>query len=271
MIPPRQPGSKNLLPTAASGGVRAKERPQNSAPASDALFLGIGFLLFLLLTLLPNSATRVYAWPWYAVWQLFLLLGPAWLVAQFLCRRKGALLLGGTADYALIFLIITAAWAVAWSDFPYQSAGATFVFFGFVGAIYALRQWLGNGDAGAVQRRMDKVAVGIGRYFAVFALLSLLMWITQLVWPAWQRTASLNAALGEKVIPFSLTTVRNSEPLGHQNYTAGLALLMIPWFVALALTATSPRSRQWWWGMTVVGLVLSRCQMSGSGPWLQTW
>jgi O-antigen ligase len=91
------------------------------------------------------------------------------------------------------------------------------------------------------------------------------MWITEQVWPAWVRVSALNTALGEKVIPFSLTHIRNSEPLGHQNYTAGVALLMIPWFVALAVTATSLRSRQWWWSMSVLGVVLLCSTFSRGG------
>jgi O-antigen ligase len=58
----------------------------------------------------------------------------------------------------------------------------------------------------------------------------------------------------------SVWQARNPNPLGHANYTAGLALLMLPCFAGLAFGAAG-RARLGWWAAAALALVL----LFGSG------
>lgn len=90
----------------------------------------------------------------------------------------------------------------------------------------------------------------VARAGVIFAITSLGVWLAE-IQPG-------VAAAGWRV---ALTELRNAQPLGHANYTAGGALLALP---ALAhLTARSAGWRRWGW-LGGTGLVLAALFSSGS-------
>jgi tetratricopeptide (TPR) repeat protein len=89
---------------------------------------------------------------------------------------------------------------------------------------FVLFDWLQDDAANS-----DKLILALGIFFAVTALASLTLWANDLT----QRA------------PGEIFSARNPYPLGHSNYTAGLALLALPWFGRLGLRASRPASYAW--------------------------
>ncbi len=90
----------------------------------------------------------------------------------------------------------------------------------------------------AIAARQIRLLTGAGIFLAVIALTSMTMWALNLSPPF---TAS------------HLSDIRNPYPLGHSNYTAGIALLMLPCFGSLAWR-TRGATRGGWLAAAAVAL-----------------
>ncbi len=177
------------------------------------------------LTLLDRGATRAYATPWHALlW--FAQLAP--LILLLLRSLPGARPLAlpsrawtlTAAGFAAVVLL---------SALASPDRGPSLLFsltpLAALAAFFLLHDWLAQ-DRERHGAQLLRIA---GFFFFAVAVSSLARWLATDLIPsgAWRHLSSL-------------VDHRNAEPLGHSNYTAGLALLMLPVFGALALRAFRP-------------------------------
>ncbi len=194
------------------------------------------------ITILPTGATRVFSWPWVLPYTAALL-GPVCLLIlragtgnRLVLPSAGWQATGAVATLALLVAAIASPHrgsSLQWS-LPYLSAIAVF----FV-AFDAL-----NGGAVTDRRVRTLVRTGANLFFIVIAIASLVQWL---------------GGLRETTIA-GLVAARNPNPLGHPNYTAGLALLMVPWAVAAARKECGARR-----ALGIVGALLGFGLLFSSG------
>lgn len=213
-------------------------RPAES-PARLASRLGaVGVWALLALTVASPGATRMHAWPWTLVYALVLAAPVGVLLLRLLDRRSPLVLPGPSwcvAALAAAAAVLASALAspyrgpsLLWSA-PLLSALACFF------AVFD-RLHSAPDPAGAVPARGLRT-LGFGSL--AIALVSLGLWLASL--PG-QSASEIFAA-------------RNPYPLGHSNYTAGLALLLLPGFAVLAARGAGA-ARLAWAGAGLLPLVL---------------
>ncbi|MFM9956310.1 MAG: O-antigen ligase family protein [Opitutaceae bacterium] len=206
------------------------------APTSGLLpAIGVfGLACLAVITFASPGATRMFAWPW-SLGYAGALLAPVLvlLLHAFAAQRRLVLpsrpwCFGALASACAVLVSALASpyrgSSLLWSA-PFLAAVAVF----FV-VHHARHHDLVR------PARLDLL---VGLFFAATMLVSLALWLPTL--PG--RSLQLIAA------------ARNPFPLGHTNYTAGLALLALPWFGVLAARARGlPRAS--WSSALVVTLVL---------------
>lgn len=165
------------------------------------------------------AATRMYAWPW-SIAYAFALVGPALVL---LCRtfdRRRPLVLPARAWTAGCLL---AAGTVLFSALasPYRSTSLLWSapLLAGVAQFFAVFDWL-HADSAATPHRRRVVLAVVTAFLATIAAAGLAVWFFGRI------DGGLAVALAG----------RNDRPLGHSNYTAGLALLIIPCAAGFALT-----------------------------------
>jgi O-antigen ligase len=199
-----------------------------------------GLACLAVITLASPGATRMFAWPW-TLTHAGALLAPALaLVARAFDRHRPLLL--PSLDWCVVItsfagVVGTSALfspdrgpSVLWSA-PLLSGAAAF---------FVLVDWLQGESAGSRRERLTQAALITS---VLVAVASLALWASQLP----DAGHWLDA--------------RNPFPLGHSNYTAGLALLMIP---VSAATVLRQRGAWRWLAITVVALALAMLFTSGS-------
>lgn len=258
-----------------------------SAPASDpapaggawrrtcAALAWLGLAGLALITLTSPGATRVYASPWSTIYGATLVIPVLLLLLRAFDPRRPLVLPGRS----WLILILGAAVVILVSAGSSPYAGPSLLWsaplLAPLAAFLVIFDWLHAGPPEkAIDRRVRLLTVG-GVFFALVALCSLGLWLLNL--PA-------SVSPGGSVLD-----ARNPFPLGHSNYTAGLALLMLPCFaararrtrgvphvswvlaalLALALLFTSG-SRGGWVGLVVLVLafVPSAARALRLKPWL---
>jgi O-antigen ligase len=168
-------------------------------------FCGAGLACLAVITLASPGATRMYAWPW-TLALAGALLGPALaLVALALDRRQPLILPSRPwqiAAAALAGFILVSALAS-----PYRGPSLFWCtpLLSGAAAFFVLVDWL----AGAGERREHLLRAALLASMVV-GVVSLILWA------------------GQAHDPGKRLEARNPFPLGHSNYTAGLALLMLP-------------------------------------------
>ncbi len=201
---------------------------------------GIGLSCLAVITLVSPGTTRMFAWPWSLAYA-GALLAPvlALLVRAFDARRPLVLpsLAWRVAVLATAASVLLSALAspyrapsLLWSA-PLLAAVAFF----FV-AVDALHSGL---------LRPACLAALVGLCFAATVIVSLALWLPTLPGHSLAHIAY----------------ARNAHPLGHANYTAGLALLACPWLAALAWDARGPARLAW---TIAAGLAFVMLLSSGS-------
>ena len=196
------------------------------APTSGLLpALGvIGLACLAVITLASPGATRMFAWPWSLAY-LGALLAPALALLTHAFAPSRPFVLPSpawrfTALAAVASVLLSALLSpyrgpsLLWSA-PLLAALAFF----FV-AHDALRH---------PSCRAPRLATVVGLFFAAIVLTSIALWL-----PSVPGRSLALVAEG-----------RNGYPLGHSNYTAGLALLALPWFAALAWRNRGPVRLAW--------------------------
>jgi O-antigen ligase len=213
-------------------------RPADSALRLAPLLGTLGAVALLAITLASPGATRMYAWPWTLVYVLVLVTPAGVLLLRLLDRARPLIL----PSRAWCWTALAGAVAVLASAMasPYRGpsllwsapllAGVAFFFVAF-DEVHAAPATSDTGCPAPLKR--------LGVFFAVIALTSLGLWLAGL--------PGLSAA--------EIFNARNPYPLGHSNYTAGLALLMLPCFTVLAARTTGA-ARLGWAGAGVLALAL---------------
>lgn len=184
----------------------------------------VGLACLAVITLIYPGATRMYAWPW-SLAHAGALLAPvlAFLVRTFDSAHPLVLppplwritALGSVATILLSALASPYRGpSLLWSA-PLLTAIALF--------------FVAHDALAARADRPARAANLLGLIFAAIILTSLAHWLPGV------PGRSLDV----------LAQSRNGAPLGHSNYTAGLALLALPWSVALALRARAAARILW--------------------------
>ncbi len=195
--------------------------------------LGVGGLACLaVITLASPGATRMYAWPWSLAYTGTLLAPALALLARAFDGRQPLLLpdRSWTATAAATAGLVVASALVS----PFRGPAVLWSapLLGGLAAFFVVVDWLGGGEG-----RRDRLLRAALAVAASVAVASIGLWALQLL-----RTDNWAES-------------RNPFPLGHSNYTAGLALLMLPLGVATAF-----RERGIWrrlaWFTSLLALVM---------------
>lgn len=213
--------------------LRAGELPGAWAERPLGWLLIAATISLAVLSFAPLAATRFFTWPWILWWHVLLAAAPLAFVAGAATLRPLPRL-GAAFDLGLALWAVTAFAGALFSRFHWQSVNAVWIPLAGVCLAYVLRGWIGF-EAGKALRREKQVLVALGTLAAAFAVVSFGFWIAFDVVPSLQRGSALAEAL----------RVRNAHPLGHSNYTAGFAVLMLPLLAGLAWTARGRWRAAW--------------------------
>ena len=217
-------------------------RSADSTLASSAIAaLGVAGLAGLtVITLASPGATRMFAWPWSLAYAVALL-APAviFLVRAFDPRRPLQLPPAAWRFSALAFaaVIVASALASPWRGPSLLASAPLLAAIALYFVLYDFRR--ADPPSGTVQERI--AAVGL----AAILLVSFGLWLAILPGRSFAEVVA----------------ARNPYPLGHSNYTAGLTLLALPLFGALAWRASGLRRAAW---IAAVALALVLLVSSGS-------
>jgi len=211
-------------------------RPADSVSRLAILLGVVGLLSLLVITVASPGGTRMYAWPWSIAYHLALLV-PALLLLGRSFDSNQPLILPPRAWTALATTFAAVVLASAlFSPFRAPALLWSAPLLGGVAVFFLAFDWLNTGPSAT---RRDQLLKRAGLFLAVVALVSVALWLSGIS----------GRPLGE------IWAMRNPFPLGHANYTAGLALLMLPLFSALAVREPGPR-RIGWLVATVLALVM---------------
>ena len=184
-------------------------RPANPA-ASLTHALGVaGLVALMVVTLAHPSATRMHTWPWAFFTALLWLLPVALAAARFgataSLRLPNPLISAGLALLAAGTLASACA-----SPFSALSTARVWPTLGGIAFFFLLHDWLAT-DGETKSVRAGTVALIVSAGGALLIGVSLVGW--------WWNALP----------PFLM--VRNTVPFGHSTYTAGVIVLLMPWFV----------------------------------------
>ncbi len=219
-------------------------------PWAQTALAALGVLLLATLTLAPEGATRQLLWPWWGAWRVALAVPPLLLALDLFARRRVA-----ATPVAVLAALLAAVHGLAalLGPHPHPSLGAAATPLSAACLVVWLAGRLDDPPAFAA-----RLARGLGGFALVFAAVSLASWAATRLLPLHERLAALDELAGEALFVASPEATRNDRPLGHSNYTAGLALLALPWLAALALATRGARRALWAaGGLLVAGLLVS--------------
>lgn len=214
----------------------------------------LGCALLAVLTIPDHSPTLLWKWPRPVLLQILLALPAVWLLVAALAdpeRRTGF----GIAPLAAVALMLGASVVSAFAG-PYSGFSTEFLALGVGPLLLFLAVGRATADAGDDTDLAIARAVGGG--LAVLCALSLLWWLALDVFANWQRSE------GRSLL--SYLAIRNERPLGHSNYTAGIAVLALGWTGGLACLSPGRACRLW---IAAAVVALATVFSSGSrGGWI---
>ncbi|QQE63944.1 hypothetical protein GFS31_06160 [Leptolyngbya sp. BL0902] len=248
-------------PQAASQKGSPASRPGSPRDTGDGTLLGLLTLaLYVLFTLLPGSSTMMVAWPWVFLWQVAILLPILWLLWQGWHRPLASLALGSGLDGVVVLAVVGLGISTLAAEFHGQALWYGWAALGGIAALYALRGWL-------TTTHRVQAALEVQGYVALaFVVVSLTLWVLQIYRPELARLQALQQYGVETAFSFQFTSLRNWQPIGHQNYVAGYLVLVLPLFVGLGWMAKD--WRRWLW-LGAIGLGLANLYTTSSrGGWL---
>jgi O-antigen ligase/tetratricopeptide (TPR) repeat protein len=227
--------------------------------ASDGTLLALLMAAFyIVFTLVPGSSTLIVSWPWVFLWQVGLTLPMLWLLWQLWHRPLDKL--GNGFDWVSLLAIAGLGIATLGAEFPAQARWYAWAAMGAIALVYALGGWLRD------RYRLHILLRSQGYLALAFILLSLLLWMTQIYRPELARLQTLQGYGVNQAFNFGLTSLRNWQPIGHQNYVAGYLVLVLPLLAGLAWV-----DRGWqrwlWLGGLALG-VFNLYTTSSRGGWL---
>ena len=201
------------------------------ADFTSRLFLGLGIVGLVSLgaiTIVSPGATRMHAWPFSVAYGLALLM-PGAILALRVWGAGTPLVL---PRRSWTFLVVAAVVALMISGLASPYRGPSLLWsaplLAGLAMFFLVFDWL-HADPDISEVRRVSLFNAVGYFFALIAVVSIAMWAANLP----------RLAVGE------IFEARNPFPLGHSNYTAGLALLMLPCFAFLAARAFGIRRLAW--------------------------
>lgn len=205
---------------------------------------GIGLGCFALITLSFPAATRMWAWPWELALWITLGMPPLWLalrswdssVPLALPRRRWLFVLSATA----VTILLSAALSPHRAQSLLWSASWLAPLAGFLIA----HDWLQGRSENDTIRARVLLERALLVAFAMVGIWSVGNWLQDLL-----TTSFAN-----------VVEARNPYPLGHSNYTAGMALLMLPLGAAGTL-----RERGSWRALGASVVILAGTMLFSSG------
>ncbi len=227
--------------SASAPAKRASPPVAVGSPNRLVAVIGIaGVAALAVITLASPGATRMFAWPWTLAYATALAAPVLSLIARAFDRHQPLALPAPTwtGVAAASALVIVASALASPHRGPSLLGGAPLL--AALAFFFVAFDWLQTGEA-----RAEQLVHGLGIFFAAAAIVSLALWASDL--PG--RAAA------------EIFSARNPYPLGHSNYTAGLALLALPWFARLGLRSPRPMSYAWAGG---IALALTMLFTSGS-------
>ncbi len=214
-----------------------------------------------LLTLLPDSNTQFVTWPWVFLWQAALMSPCLWLLWQ-LWQQKKIQLLCNKLDWIVAGLAIVLIISAAIAAYPNQARWYSWAGLCLLAALYAINNWLSQSS-----ERYYKLLVGQAYLNLAFIIISLTLWFSQIVLPELNRLNGIKQTYNISLpFDFSIITLRNGFPIGHQNYVAGYLVLAIPLLIALSIIQ-SGWQRYLWVSAVILGLI-DLYSTSSRGGWL---
>jgi uncharacterized protein involved in response to NO len=226
--------------------------PDTSAQRFTRILCALGLAGLAALTLVDKGATRMYSWPWWLIfWFVQLAPAAALLVRTTLDPRPLALPAVAWRWPLGLLAAVELAAALA-SPFRAQSLPAAATLLAGLAAGLLLFDWL-HADATEINTQLAKLERAFGWFFAAVLADSLGQWLLGEIVP--------NLRAGQIASLHALFNQRNEQPLGHSNYTGGLAVFMLPWFGA-RVAHTRGRARAGW--AAAVALALLMLFTSGS-------
>jgi O-antigen ligase len=235
-----------------------KPKPAAQDPSDGTLLALLAAAFYVIFTLLPGSSTLMVSWPWVFLWQVGLTLPLLWLLWQLWHRPVERL--GNGFDWVALLAIAALIISTLAAYFPAQARWYGWAAVGAIAAVYALGGWLRH------SQRLHTLLRFQGYVALAFILLSLGLWLTQIYQPELARLAALQSYGVDQSFSFALTSLRNWQPIGHQNYVAGYLVLVLPLLAALAWV-----ERGWHRWLWLVGLGLGLLNLyttSSRGGWL---
>jgi uncharacterized protein involved in response to NO len=234
-------------------------RPLKSIKKTDALGL-LGYGIYGLLTLLPDSGTLMLSWPWVVVWQIMLLLPWLWLVKHW-WRSQSVIALGLGLDYGMGLAILALIGSSVFSPFPQQAIWYSWAALSAIAACYTIKTWCLDPKK---RTRLLTAQAGLG---GILVILSLCLWITQTFIPELQRLSLLRLNGLDLPYNFSTLELRNWAPFGHQNYVAGYLTLCLPLLIGEYFIAKQKIYRLGWLLCSGLGF-FTLYTTSSRGGWL---
>ncbi|MGG6237386.1 O-antigen ligase family protein [Nodosilinea sp. AN01ver1] len=236
----------------------SKPKPIAQDPSDGTLLALLAAAFYIVFTLLPGSSTLMVSWPWVFLWQVGLTLPILWLLWQLWHRPVERL--GNGLDWVAGLAIAALVISTLAAGFPAQARWYGWAAVGAIAAVYALGGWL------RYPQRLYALLRFQGYIALAFILLSLGLWLTQIYRPELARLAELQRYGVDQSFSFALTSLRNWQPIGHQNYVAGYLVLVLP--LLAALTWVERGWRRWLW-LAGLGLgILNLYTTSSRGGWL---
>jgi len=219
-----RPAEPALSSASGSSGKRTQGIGHGLAGFLGAIALGS----LLAITVTTPGATRMHAWPWSFGYTIALLIPALQLVRRTFARHRPlALPSSGWCAAMLAASAGTIASALA-SPYRGQAVLGSAPLLAGVAFFFVVFDWL-HAEPAAVAARRNQLLTGTGVFLFLVAGASMGLWLAHL----------------HSFDPGEIWSARNPFPLGHSNYTAGLALLMLPCFVALAMRDRGGRRIAW--------------------------
>lgn len=223
--------------------------PKHRSSTTDGTLLGLLLMvLYSLFTLLPGSHSMMVSWPWVFIWQVTLVLPILWLLWQLWFKPWRQFSLGTGFDRVIALFVLGLIGSTLLAEFPNQARWYAWATLGGIAAIYAISGWL-NTKERALQLLKYQATLG-----CAFILVSLGLWLFQTYLPELSRLEQLQQFGITETFNFNQLTLRNWQPIGHQNYVAGYLLLILPLLVGLSLSSQG-RERWFWLGGCLLGVI----------------
>ena len=198
-------------------------RPAGSLSPLLAATGVLGGASLALITLTSPGATRMFAWPWSLAHAVALGAPALGLILRTFDRSRPLTL--PSAGWRWVALAVTFTVFASAIASPYRSASLLFgaLPLAAVAAFLVIFDGL-HADPARMEQRRHQLWRSAAWFGVTIELTSLALWLAGIVIPNGGH----------------IFDARNPHPLGHSNYTAGLALLMLPGFCASAFRTRGP-------------------------------